>query len=185
MAVMTPNFLLEAGPIARMFAIDPQTFSQVGFILVNVAVLAFVMSKLLYKPVTKILEERKARIHEEIETAEKDKVEALKLKEQYEKILKDVEQEKLEILESARKVADERKNEQLAEARTEAENLKNRAKKEIEQEQERAKSEMKQAVIDASSAIAAKFLARNIDAATHEQLFNETMAELEEVAWHS
>ena len=44
---------------------------------------------------------------------------------------------------------------------------------------------MKQAVIDISSLMVTKFLTRTIDADAHEQLFKETMAELEEMAWHN
>lgn len=182
---MDPFFLLESLPPGRMFGLDEATIGQMLFLLINVAVLAFVLSKLLYKPVLQILHDRRARILEEVRTAEKDKTEALQLKAQYEQRLQEVEQEKYEILESARKVAAEKSNEQLALARTEAETVKSRALKEIALEQDRVKSEMKQQIIDVSSVMVTKFLARSIDAATHEQLFNETMAELEEIAWHN
>jgi F0F1-type ATP synthase membrane subunit b/b' len=52
-------------------------------------------------------------------------------------------------------------------------------------ERERAADEMKKSVIEISSAIAAKFLTKSIDADEHEKLFNETLAELEGIAWHS
>jgi F-type H+-transporting ATPase subunit b len=182
---MCPFFLLEALPPNRMFALDQQTIVQMIFVLVNAIVLAFVLSKLLYKPVLQILHDRKKRILSDVRAAEEDKAEALKLKAQYEKIMMDVEQEKQEILEAARKAATERKNEQLAEARSEAEAVKARAYKEIEMEQDRAKSEMKQAVINVSSVMVTKFLTQTIDADIHDQLFNETMAELEEISWHS
>jgi F-type H+-transporting ATPase subunit b len=155
------------------------------FIIVNVAILALVLTKILYKPVIKILNDRRERILAEVEDAEKSKAEAYQLKTKYEEIMKGVEQEKYDILETARKLAAEISKEQLAEAQDEANALRARAHKEIEMEQERAKSEMKQAVIDVSSVMAAKFLSRSIDADTHEQLFNETMAELEEIAWHN
>jgi len=184
MAFMDPFFLLYTPP-GRMFALDPQTFIQMLFIIVNVAILALILTKILYKPVIKILNDRRERILAEVEDAEKNKAEALQLKSKYEEIMKGVEQEKYDILETARKLAAEKSKEQLAEARDEADALRVRAHKEIEMEQDRAKSEMRQAVIDVSSVMVTKFLSRTIDADTHEQLFNETMAELEEIAWHN
>ena len=181
---MDPFILLQF-PEGRMFALDAQTLISMGIVLFNIAILAFVLSKLLYKPVLKILSDRQERILDEIRSAENSKSEALKLKAEYENILKNVEQEKNNILESARKLAEDKSKERLAEARNEAETVRVRAQKEIELEQERAKGEMKQAVIDISSLMVTKFLTRTIDAEAHEQLFNETMAELEEIAWHN
>ena len=185
MVFVDPLFLLQNVPDGRMFGLDQQTFVQMVILIINVAVLALILSKLLYEPILKVLNDRKARILDEVESAEKNKADALQLKADYEQAIKGIEQEKYDILDAARKQATEMREQQIAEARNEAEAVKARARKDVEMEQERAKSEMKQAVISASSAIAAKFLARNIDADTHEQLFNETMAELEEIAWHN
>lgn len=175
--------LVEFNQAGRMFALDPQTFKQMVFIFFNVAVLALILAKILYQPVLKILRDRRNRILSDVEDAEKNKAAALQLKADYEQLIKGAEQEKYSILENARKQAAEMKEKQIAEAKTEAETVKSRAQKEIEMEQERVKSEMKQTVIDVSSVIAAKFLAKSIDSETHERLFNETMAELEDVAW--
>ena len=182
---MSPFFLLESLPPERLFALDEQTLVGIIIVLVNVAVLAFVLSKLLYKPVLQILFDRRARILGDIQAADKDKKDAHELKEKYELIMKDVEQEKHDILDAARKLAAENSEAQLAEARNEADATKTRAFREIELEQERTKSEMKQAVIDISSVMVSKFLSRNISADEHEKLFKETMAELEEIAWHN
>ena len=182
---MYPFFLLNTLPNAPMFTLDPQVVTQMLLVLLNVIILAIVLSKLLYKPVRQILHDRRARILEEIQNAEKDKEEAAALKQEYERIMKSVAQEKQEILDTARKEAAERTKEQLSEAKNEAEAVKARALKEIQLEQERAQSEMKQEIINVSSAMAGKFLARAIDADVHEQLFEETMAELEEIAWHN
>ena len=182
---MYPFFILQNLPEGRLFALDLQVVVTSVIVLINVAILAYVLSKLLYRPVLRILHERRVRILEDVQTAEKDKIEALKLKEQYEMIMKNANQEKYEILESARKLAVEKSREQVEEARAEAESIKARALKEIELEQERAKSEMKQAVIDVSSSMVLKFLSRTIEEDVHQLLFDETMAELEEIAWHS
>jgi F-type H+-transporting ATPase subunit b len=171
--------------LERVFGLDQQTLITAILVLINAAILAFVLTKLLYKPVLNILHERRAKILEDVQTAEKEKADALKLKAEYEQALKAVEQEKQDILSAARKLADDKGKEQIAEAKHEAETIKARAQKDIELEQERVKGEMKQAVIDVSSLMTSKFLTRTMDESTHEQLFNETMAELEGIAWRS
>ena len=181
---MCPFFLLESLPDGRLFALDQQTAVQIAFVLVNMIVLAVVLSKLLYKPVLQILFDRRARVLGDIQAAQKYKADAIQLKEQYEQLMKDADQEKLQILETARKYAIEASNEQLTIARNDAEAIKTRAFREIELEQDRVKSEMKKAVIDISSIMVTKFLTRTITPEEHEQLFNETMTELEEIAWH-
>jgi len=178
-------FMLQTVPEGRLFGLDLQTVIQISAVLFNVGLLAFIMSKLLYKPVLQILHDRRARILEEIQTAQKNKEDAQVLKAEYEEIMRNVAEEKQQILDDARKQALERTQEQLAEAKIEAEAVKSRAHKEISLEQERAKSELKKTVIDISSLMASKFLSKAIDADVHDQLFDEVMAELEEIAWHS
>jgi len=178
-------FILQTVPPGRLFGLDMQTIIQMIAVLLNVCLLAFILSKLLYKPVLQNLHDRRARILDEIQTAQKNKEDALVLKAEYEEIMKNVAEEKQQILEDARKQALERTQEQLAEAKEEAEAVKSRAQKEISLEQERAKSELKKTVIDVSSLMASKFLSKAIDADIHDELFNEVMAELEEVAWHN
>lgn len=171
--------------MGRMFGMDQQTLVQMAFTFANVVVLALILWRLLYKPVREFMLKRTMRIREQLQFAESEQARVAELKSQYEAKLRDIEQEKLEILDSARKLAAERTKQQLDEARIEADSLKARASKEIEMEQERVRDEMKRAIIDCSSSLAAKFLGRNIDTDTHERLFNETMAELEGVQWHS
>jgi F-type H+-transporting ATPase subunit b len=178
-------YLLSSEIPGRLFGLDAQTVRQIIAQSINLVVLAFVLSKLLYKPVREMLLQRTARIRDQLNDAEKEKASALELKAEYESYMKNVEREKDEILDAARKLATEKSNEQLASARTEADATKTRAFREIEMEQERVRDEMKQAVINVSSAMVAKFLTRTIDAAEHDRLFDETMAELEEIPWQN
>jgi F-type H+-transporting ATPase subunit b len=178
------SFLLS-NPPGRMFGLDQQMFIQMLFIFINVSILALILSKLLYKPIINILANRRERIQKEVAEAEQNRAEAIRLKAEYEQIMSGAEQEKYDILETARKMAADKSKEQIAEARVEADALRVRAHKEIEMEQERAKSEMRQAVIDVSSVMVAKFLTRTIDEETQQRLFDEAMAELEELAWHN
>jgi F-type H+-transporting ATPase subunit b len=168
-----------------MFGIDAQTLVQMGIHFLNIAILAYVLRRLLYKPVTEFLKKREERIKGEIDFAEQEKSKAIELKLKYEQMVKDINDEKYEILEAARKLAADKSKESDAAAKVEAEAIKSRAFKEIEMAQENAKDEVKKAVIDVSALMVSKFVARTMDDETQEQLFNETMAELEGIAWHN
>jgi F-type H+-transporting ATPase subunit b len=168
-------------PRGRIFDLDPQTVFSAIIVLVNVALLAFIMSKLLYKPVRQMLFDRTNRIREQLRHAEESVESADTMKAEYEQAMKGVDKERNEILEMARKLAADRTREQVAEARTEAEAIKNRAMREIEREREQAGAEIKRAVIDISTTMVSKFLTKEMDAETHERLFEETLAELERV----
>lgn len=184
---MSPQFyfLLQYAEHERLFGLDLQTLVNIGVQLFNVILLFIILSRVLYKPVREMLLKRTMRIREQMQYAEEEMTKANELKAQYEKKMREIETERIGILEAARKVASDKSKQQLADARTEAEAVKSRAFKEIELEQERVRDELKKNVIDISSAMAAKLLTRSVDESLHDQLFNETMTELEGVAWHS
>jgi F-type H+-transporting ATPase subunit b len=168
-----------------MFGLDQQTFVGIVIQFVNYSVLAFILTYLLYKPVREFLAKRSARIQDQLRYAESEVTSANALKAEYETAMKGIENEKVTILEEARRQASARTKQKLEDARSEAEHIKERAMHEIELEHERVKDEMKKTIINVSSAMAARFLTRSIDAEAHERLYDEIMSELEEMAWHS
>jgi F-type H+-transporting ATPase subunit b len=171
--------LLNAVPDGRVFALDAQMFLSAGLQLLNVAVLAYVMWRLLYKPVRKFLQGRTDKVAAQLARAADDTAKAGDLKSQYEQKIKDVGLERDEILESARKQAAEKAKQILAEAKTEADAIKARADLEINLERERVKDEMKQAILDVSAAMTEKYVVLALDKQTHDRLFAEAVAELE------
>ena len=153
--------------------------------IVNIVIFAGAFWYFLRKPAKDFLQNRAENVKNEMEHAESEKAKANELKLQYEQKVKDVDKEKLEILEAARALAAEKTKEAEVADAAEANAIKARAHKEIEMEQERIKENVKKTVIDVSSAMCAKFLTQAIDEETQERLFNETMAELEGIAWHN
>ena len=175
--------LLENIPAGRVFGLDQQTLIQIGIQLFNVSVLAFVMARLLYKPVRDFMSKRADRIKIQIEGAEDDMAKAGELKAKYEKKIKDISLERDEILDTARKLAAEKSKQLLAEAKNDADAIKARATQNIEMEQERVKEEMKQTIIEVSSAMAEKYITNAINKETHDKLFAEAMSELNEMTF--
>jgi F-type H+-transporting ATPase subunit b len=160
--------------------LDGQTLVQIVAQIFNICLLAFLLSKFLYKPVREFLAKRAARIRDQLRHADEDMAQANALKEEYAHKVKEIGRERDDILEAARKQATERSKEIVAEARNEADAIKARATRDIELEQERAKEEMRQAILDISAAMAGKYVAKALDRDAHQRLFDETLSELKE-----
>ena len=75
------------------------------------------LSYLLFKPLRKLLEDRKQRVADEQESAKNDRKEAAVYKEEYEQKLKEIDKEAQAILSEARKKAMKTENEIVAEAK--------------------------------------------------------------------
>jgi F-type H+-transporting ATPase subunit b len=164
--------------IHRVFGLDQQTFIGVAFVLINIAVLAFILSRVLYKPVRNLLYDRTERVRGQLKHAEDEKAAASELKTQYEAKLKHIDKERDEILDVARKQATDRAKQLLDEAKAEADTIRERASRDMEMEQERVKDEVRQSIIEVSSLMAQRFVARTMDNETRERLFAEVMDEL-------
>jgi F-type H+-transporting ATPase subunit b len=76
------------------------------FTLINIGILFFILRAILFKPVTKFMEERSKKIQGDIEQAEKDKNQAKALLVQYEEQLKKAESEGDAIIKRARETAE-------------------------------------------------------------------------------
>lgn len=102
--------------------------------IVNITVLFFILRAILFKPVTKFMEDRAKRIEDSIEQAGKDKNEAKELLAQYEARLKDAETEAEVIIRDARESARLEAEKILAESRVNAETALVNARKQLETE---------------------------------------------------
>ena len=143
------------------------------------------MSKMLFNPARKMLEERKKRIATDIETAETDKKDAAALKAEYEAKLKNIDKEAEQILSEARQKAQKNAARIESEAKEEAARIIRTANDEAELSKKRAMDEVKQEMITVASMMAAKVVAANIDAAVQDTLVEETLKEMGDSTWQS
>jgi F-type H+-transporting ATPase subunit b len=145
--------------------------------------MCFILSKLLYKPVTNFLNARKEKIAGTIDEADEKLKAADELKAEYEAKLKDIEAEKIQILEEARKNAVKNKEQAVAEARKEAEAIKNRAMTEIQREQDKAKDEIRKQIVEVSALVSGKFVAAKMTETEQDELIDKTISDLEGATW--
>ena len=183
---MFPSLIvLEAARPGYVFNLDSNTLFAIVFNLINVGVLAWVMAKFMYKPVQEFMRKRTERIQNQFHRARTEMDTAEALTAEYERKLSGIQRERDAILDEARKNAAETGRQLIAEAKKEADLMRARAAANIELEKERVQAEMRLAIIEVSAAMTAKFMARAIDKSVHDKLFDETMAELEDVVWRS
>ncbi|MCL2056557.1 MAG: ATP synthase F0 subunit B [Oscillospiraceae bacterium] len=177
--------ILAVLPEGRVFGLDGQTLIQIGAMLLNVSVLAYILYRLLYKPVRGFMARRADRIRTELSVIEDEKGRIKALELQYDNMLGKVQQERYEILEAARKQAVENKNQVLAEAKREADAIRSRARTQAEMEMESARDEVRSAIIEAASLMSEKFITAAMDKETSDRLFAQTMQELGEAVFVS
>jgi len=175
----------ESPPPGRVFGLDKDTLIGVGLQLFNAALLAVVLSRILYKPVRNFMGKRAERISSQLSQAEEGVAEANRLKAQYEQKLADIELERIEILDAAREIAVEKNKQMMEEGRKEVATLKERASADVQRERERLREEISLHILEVSLEIASKFVQHTIDKETQDRMFEETIAELEETTWLS
>lgn len=169
----------------RLLGFDAQLLFDSFITGINVFILFFALSYLLFNPVRDALEKRKQRIAGELKTAADDKETAAALKKEYEARLHEVNKEAEGILEDARKRAKQRESEIIAEAREEANRIVERGNREVELERKKALDDMKEQIISIASIMAGKVVAASIDTTVQDALIDETLKEMGESTWQS
>lgn len=120
-----------------------------------------------------MLDERKNTIKDSLESAEANKIEANKLKEEYEQRLAEAKAEAQEIIAQATKAAEDSKNEIVAAAKEDANRMIEKAKAEIDQEKEKALAQVRDEVATLAVLAAGKILEKSITVEDHKQMVND------------
>lgn len=151
--------------------------SDMLFAVVNFLIMAFLLTKLLYKPVINIMNKRQEQIQEIHNQAhvlrEKAEESFLQSEEEVAVARKNAQ----EIVNKAVKVGEESKAALIAEAKETAESLLDKARLEIENEKEKMKVELRSEVAVLSMMAAGKLLNRNLNTKDHEYLIQEFISE--------
>lgn len=169
----------------RLIGFDPQLLHDAVLTGINIFILFFVLSYLLFNPVRDVLEKRRQKIAGELAQAAEDKQTAASLKSEYEAKLKDVNREAEDILEAARKKGKKREAEIVDEAKAEAVRIIERANREIELEKKKAVDDMKQEVINIAALMAQKVVGSSMNVSVQDALIEETLKEMGESTWQS
>jgi F-type H+-transporting ATPase subunit b len=146
--------------------------------LVSFGVLFLLMWKFALPPITKMLDERAAKIKDSLEKAEETRVEAERLLDEYKEQLALARQESNRVIEQGRKVAETMKDEIVAKANEERESMLARARDEIQGEKRAAMAELQAQVAELSVAVAGRLIGATLSVDDHKALIEKSIAEV-------
>ncbi|HEY3426454.1 MAG TPA: F0F1 ATP synthase subunit B [Negativicutes bacterium] len=148
--------------------------------IINFLILVAILTKVAYKPLLKVLEDRKNAIAASIEAAESAKTAAEQLKREYQDQLIEARTQAQVIVEKAMKLAEQSKEEILEAAREENARLLKAAQEEIARERDRALAELRGEVVALSLAAATKIIGKNLDTDVNARLVADFIDKLDE-----
>lgn len=131
--------------------------------VVNILVLFLLLKFFLFKPVTRIMEERRKAIADSIAEAEAKKQAAGELQKQYQMRLTEAQREAAGIVKDAKEQASREAEKILRQARADAAGMLEDARKQIGAEQAKAMQEIKGQVAGLALLAAAKLAQKNMD----------------------
>lgn len=152
--------------------------SQIIFQLINFGVVAAALTYFLYKPVLKMLDDRRTKTDEAQKAAEatireKEEIEVLKKKAKTQ-----AEKDAVKMLEEAREEAKALKSKLTKDVKEEVSTLKTKELAKVEAERKATLAKMEEEVGKLSVAVAAKILGEEVDAKTHKTLIANSIKEL-------
>ena len=168
-----------------MFNLDPQLLHDAVLLAIAVFVMFLFLSYMLFNPAREMLKKRQDKVKDEIDSAEKSKEDAAKLKEEYENRLREIHKEEDVILGAARKKALDNEAKIIEDAKAEAENIIARANKQAELEMKKAQDEIKKEIISVAALMAEKVVSDKIDIEIQDSLIDDTLKEIGEKTWQS
>ena len=176
---------LSSGLGDYIFGLDPQLLVDSAITILAMFFVFLLLSYLLFNPARNLVEKRQEGIREQMETAAREKQDAIQFKAEYDEKVKNVQKETDEILSEARKKALKKESVMLEEAREEAAQIVARANREVELEKSKVKDEMKQEIINVATAMAGKIVASSLDESKQSQLLADTLEEMGDETWLS
>ncbi len=145
--------------------------------LVNFTLLLVLFSVLLYKPLFKVLDQRKQRIQEGLEASDEAKRQLAATEQEVAKELDKARQEGQGLIGQAQQISTRIQDEARQAARTEAEQLIERARAEIQLERDGAIALLRREFADLTITAAERVIKRSLDKDAHRQLIQDVLAE--------
>ena len=144
--------------------------------LIIFVVLAIVLTKFAFGPITKAVEAREHALEEAISAAKRDREEAARVLAEHRAALEASRAEGQKIIVDARAAADRVRAELIEQAHAEQANMLARARQDIEAEKTRAIAQLRREAVDLAIAGAGKVIDRNLDQAANRQLVESFLA---------
>ena len=150
--------------------------------LVTFLLVAFILRRVAWGPITKAVDEREKSITQSIESAKRERAEAEKLLGEQKTAIAAARQEAADMMRKNQSEMDKFRDELMAKARKEAEATKKEAEAAIEEQKKKAIAELKQQSVALAIQIAEKLLEQELDQAKQKALAEKFIADLQKTA---
>jgi F-type H+-transporting ATPase subunit b len=165
-----------------MLAANPLIDVTVGLMiwtLVCFGITFFVLKKYAFGPIQKIIDERRKRIRESIDEADRARTEARRLLEEHRQLMHDARGQAEEILSEARRLADAQRDRLREELEAERQRRMEDTRKQVETETRRALEQLRAEVAELTVIATARVTGKVLDEADHRRLIDEAIGELD------
>lgn len=144
----------------------------------NFTVFVGILSVVFYKPVLKMLDQRREDVANSLEEARRAREEAAQLRQEYDRKLAETQREAQALLERAEARAKEERDQLLAQARAEAEAVISKARETIERERDQAIAALRAEAADLAIYAAERIINKELDPELHRQLAEEALVKV-------
>jgi F-type H+-transporting ATPase subunit b len=145
--------------------------------IINFVILFALLGLFLYKPVTKMLDERSKRIKESMERAEATKAEYAHAEEEVKKLISKAREDGQALVSQATQIGERLKEEAREGARKDAQVIIDRTRAELEEERDRIIDDLRREFVDISILAAEKVIKETLDKERHRKLIEEALEE--------
>lgn len=146
--------------------------------LVIFGILMLILAKTAWPAILKQVEEREAKIRQQLDDAAKANAEAQRLLAEYQAQLSQAKAEAQDLLAQGRLAGEKMREEMVTKGRAEQEELLDRARREIALERDRAVAELRREAVELSIAAASKVIERNLDTDADRKLVQDYLSSL-------
>ena len=175
--MLTPVLATEEGE-SSSFLVSPDVGLMIWTLVVFVIAM-YILSKAAFPRIAEALDKRQKAIEESIDTAERTRVEAEKILQEYRERLAEARQQAEDIVVRARKTAENNEAETIAEGKRKREELLAQTRRDIEQETRRAIQEIRNEVADLTVLATEKVTRKTLTEADQKKLVEEALSELD------
>ncbi|MGB2874615.1 MAG: F0F1 ATP synthase subunit B [Gaiellaceae bacterium] len=139
----------------------------------------FVLRRYAFGPIQKLIDERRDRIRQSLEEADRARQEARELLEEHRRLIGSAKSDAEQILAEARRVADAFERRMREETEADRQRRLEETRREIEAETRRALEQIRAEVVDLSLLAATKVTGKALDESDHRRLIDEAVGELD------
>ena len=145
------------------------------FQILSFLIVLYFLNRWLAKPITRVMQERQARVRDALAAADKAREEAAAQQQRQIEEFNQARAEAQAVLASARAAADKMGEERLVQARAEADRLVEQARRAIAQEREQTKQELRSYVVDLTIEASRRVIGATLDVGAQHQLIVKTV----------